>query len=78
MRKWAVPLTVASIGGLGVLFLATRGRETLNRLLSYMESAPDAIREFNDTAEREIARLQTAVDELADSLGTRSEGLSAH
>ncbi len=69
MRKWAFPLTVAGIGGLGVLFLATRGRETFNRLLAYMESAPGALREFNEAAECEIARLQLAVDELADSLG---------
>ncbi len=73
MRKWAVPLTVAGIGGIGLLFLATRGRETMRRLLSYLESAPEAIREFNETAEREIARIQNAVDELAESLGTQSE-----
>lgn len=77
MRKWAVPLTVAGIGGIGLLFLATRGRETMRRLLAYMEAAPDAIREFNVTAEREIARLQNAVDELAESLGNQSGSLRA-
>lgn len=75
MRRWTLPLTVtvAGLGGLGLLYLATRGRATLHRLMSYVEAVPDALREFNDAAETEITRLQSAVDDLARSLRPTTE-----
>ncbi len=75
MRKWGLPITVtlAGLGGLGLLYLATRGRDTMRRLLSYVESAPEALREFNEAAENEVARLQSAVDELARTLHPTTE-----
>lgn len=73
MRKWYLPVTIAGLGGLGLFLLATRGRETMRRLLHYMDAAPDAFREFNDAAEREIAHLQSAVDELARTLRPTTE-----
>lgn len=73
MRKWYLPVTIAGLGGLGLFLMATRGGDTMRRLLRYMEGAPDAFREFNDAAEREIANLQRAVDELARTLRPTTE-----
>jgi hypothetical protein len=73
MRKWYLPATIAGLGGLGLYLMATRGRETMRCLLRYMDAAPDTFREFNEAAEREIANLQSAVDELARSLRPTTE-----
>ncbi len=70
MRKWYVPLGLLGLGGLGLLFATQRGRETVKRLANFVDAAPDAWREWNEAAMREIARLQSAVDELAQNLGT--------
>lgn len=68
MRKWAVPLTVLGVGGVGALVLSDRGRHAIGWVLRRMQEAPDRIAEWNETAQTELEKIQLAVNELAESL----------
>ncbi|MFB3918149.1 MAG: hypothetical protein ACE14M_15580 [Terriglobales bacterium] len=68
MRKWYLPLTVVGLGGLGVLFLTERGRSALRWLYDNLHEAPDTLLEWNEAAQRELDRIQTALNRVAESL----------
>ncbi|MGA2991891.1 MAG: hypothetical protein ABSD88_15560 [Candidatus Korobacteraceae bacterium] len=68
MRKWAVPLTVLGVGGLGVLMFSERGRNAIRWMFRRMQEAPDRIAEWNETAQTEIDKIQVAINQLAESL----------
>lgn len=70
MRRWYLPLTVLGFASLGVLVLTRRGRRALRWLAENIENAPDTLLQWNETTQRELERLRTAVDQLADSLET--------
>jgi hypothetical protein len=69
MTRWYVPLTVLGLGGLGVLFGTDRGRRALERAADFLEQLPEDYSEWMDMTEREIAEIQSAVDQIAASLG---------
>ncbi len=71
MRKWAVPLTVAGLGGLGALLLSERGRQALRWAWERFNEAPQRFAAFNDSAQQELDRIQATLNEIADSLGSR-------
>ena len=71
MRKWFLPLTVLGIGGLGALLLSEAGRRGLEWLLDRLDEAPDRLAEWNESAQSELERIQSALNELADTLQTR-------
>jgi len=68
MRKWYVPLTLMGLGGLGVLCLTERGRRTLRRIFEGLHRAPESFLEWNEAAQRELDRIQTALNRVAESL----------
>ncbi len=68
MRKWFLPVTVFGLGGIAALFLSDRGRQTFWSLFENMEKAPDALLDFNDFAQRELDRIQLALNQVAESL----------
>jgi hypothetical protein len=68
MRKWYVPLTLMGLGGLGVLCLTERGRKTLRWIFENVHRAPESFLEWNEAAQRELDRIQTALNRVADSL----------
>ncbi len=70
MRKWYVPLTVLGVGSIGVLFLTESGRERLRWLAANLHRAPEALLDWNEAAQREIDRIQLALNRVADSLNT--------
>jgi hypothetical protein len=70
MRRWYVPLTVLGVASLAALCLTQRGRQALRWLAHNFENAPDTLLPWNETTLRELDRLQMALDQLADSLGT--------
>jgi hypothetical protein len=70
MRRWCVPVTVLGLAGLGALILTQRGRQALASLAENFAKAPEALWEWNHTTQRELERLRTALDQLADSLET--------
>ncbi len=68
MRRWFVPLTLAGLGGLGYLFLTQRGRQFLGWAMEQVHEAPDKFLEWNEAAQRELDRIQIALNRVADSL----------
>jgi hypothetical protein len=68
MRKWYVPLAIAGIGGLSVLFLTDRGRRALRWAAENIHRAPGTFLEWNEAAQRELDRIQTALNRVAQSL----------
>lgn len=71
MRKWFVPLTMLGIGSLGALILSERGRKAMDWIFDRIDEAPDRIAEWNDTAQFELEKIQSALNEIADTLQTR-------
>jgi len=70
MRKWYVPVTVIGISGIGMFLLTDRGRKAIRWALENIHRAPDALLEWNEAAQRELDRIQTALNRVAESLGT--------
>jgi hypothetical protein len=68
MRKWYVPLTVLGLGGLGILFLTERGRASMRSMFENMSCAPETFQEWNEAAQRELDRIQTALNRVAEQL----------
>ena len=68
MRKWYVPLTVVGLSGLGMFLLTERGRAALRWLYEYSYNAPGALLEWNDKAQRELDRIQSALNRVASTL----------
>ena len=68
MRKWAVPLTVLGVGGVGALMLSPYGRNVIRWVFRRMEEAPEHIAKWNEAAQTELEKIQTALNELAESL----------
>lgn len=70
MRRWYVPLTMLGLGGLGLLFLTDRGRQTLRWAAANLHRAPEALLDWNQVAQRELDRIQLALNRVAESLDT--------
>lgn len=68
MRKIYVPLTLVGLGGLGWLLLTDRGREVLRWITENLQRGPDRLLEWNEAAQRELDRIQTALNRVAESL----------
>jgi len=68
MSKWYVPLTVAGVSGLGLFFLTARGRAALRWVRDNLHQAPEALLEWNEAAQRELDRIQTALNRVAATL----------
>ena len=59
MRKWGLPLTVAGVSGLGLLFLAA-GRG--------LRWSPETLLSWGEVAQHEMERIQTALNHVAETL----------
>ncbi len=68
MRKWYVPVTFVGLGGLGVLLFTDRGRRAIHWLAENAPHAPSRLAEWNEKAQRELDRIQTALNRVAESL----------
>ena len=68
MKKWYMPLAVLGIGSLGALLLSDRGRQTLRWVAESIERHQNTFDEWNEAAEREIIRLEEALERIADSI----------
>jgi hypothetical protein len=67
MNKW-LPLAVVGLGGLGILALSDRGLEIMGRLLGRLEDAPQRFLDWNEAAQRELDRIESALNRMANSL----------
>lgn len=77
MRKWYVPLTVLGIGSVGAFLLSGRGRIILSDLAERFRGAPDRLLEWNETTLAELDRIQTALNEIAESLQPQQPHIQA-
>lgn len=68
MRKVYVSLTLVGLGGLGWLLLSDRGRQVLHWMNENLQHGPDRLLEWNEAAQRELDRIQTALNRVAESL----------
>ncbi len=68
MRRWYLPLTVVGLGGLGYLFLTERGRKAFRWGLQHFHEAPEKFLQWNEAAQRELDRIQGALNRVAESL----------
>jgi hypothetical protein len=68
LRKWYVPVTVLGVGGLGVLVLTERGRTALRWAYENLHRAPASLLEWNEAAQRELDRIQHALNRVAHTL----------
>jgi hypothetical protein len=68
MRKWYLPMTVMGLGGLGVLLFTDRGRKAVRWAVENAPHAPARLAEWNETAQRELDRIQAALNRVAKSL----------
>jgi hypothetical protein len=69
MRKAYVPLTVLGLGGVSFLLLSGKGREILRWLAANLPRGPEKLLEWNEAAQRELDKIQIALNRVADSLG---------
>jgi hypothetical protein len=68
MRKWTMPLTLLGLGGLGYLILSERGQQALRWVAENVSRGPEKFLEWNESAQRELDRLQEALNSVAESL----------
>ncbi len=68
MKKWYMPLAVLGIGTVGALLLSERGRQALRWIADCLELHHQKIMEWNEAAERELDRLEEALDRLAANI----------
>ncbi len=68
MRKWYLPMTVMGLGGLGVLLFTDRGRKVIRWAVDSLPHAHAQLQEWNETAQRELDRIQIALQRVAESL----------
>jgi hypothetical protein len=74
MRKWYVPMTVAGLGGLGVLLFTDRGRRWLRWVAEHLPEAQEQLAVWNETAQRELDRIQTALNSIAETIQVEPYG----
>ncbi len=75
MKKWYMPLAVLGVGSLGALLLSDRGRQVVRWVIENLERHHETLLEWNEAAQRELDRLEEALNQVADSIdgleGTR-------
>jgi len=74
MRKWYFPLALLGLGGLGMLVLTERGRKGLRWVYENASRAPESLLGWNETAQRELDKIQTALNRVAESLQAVRQG----
>lgn len=68
MDRWFLPVAVFGLGSLGVLVLTERGRDAVTWVVNQLEQTPERLQGFNDAAQRELDRIELALNQLAESL----------
>jgi hypothetical protein len=68
MRKWLMPLAVLGLGGVGAFLLSERGKNTLRWMFETLSEAENRFLQWNDSADSELERIQTALNRIAESL----------
>jgi len=72
MRNWLLPVTLMGLSGLGLFFLSERGRKQLNALFDGVALPGGPLGQFNKFLDDRLARIQRALDEVAEALKAQS------
>jgi hypothetical protein len=74
MNNKNLSLAMLGLGGLGVLGLLAagteRGRDIIRSIFDAFSEAPDRIQGWNEAAQSEMENIQSAINDLADALGS--------
>ena len=74
-KKWYMSLALLGIGSVGALLLSDRGRQAVRWVTENLGRHHEAFQDWNDAAQRELERLEEALNRVADSIegleGTR-------
>jgi hypothetical protein len=73
VRRWLVTLMVLGAGGIGAFLLSERGQQALRRRLAWFEEDPETWSDWNQAAQTELERIQSALNQIAQSLGPHGE-----
>ena len=68
MRKWWLPLLMIGAGGAGAVLMTEKGRAALRGLLAKLESAPSHWDDWSESAQDELERIQSALEQIARTL----------
>jgi hypothetical protein len=71
-RRWYLPITVLSLGSLGVLLSTEKGRRAAKRVVSTL-AEPEQGDLFAETLDAEMANIQSALAQVAKTLGREAE-----
>ena len=71
MRRWYIPATVLGLGGLGAFLLSQRGRSLMRTVRERVGSR--RLMEWNEAAQAELERIQSALNSIAESLQPHSQ-----
>ena len=73
MRRWYLPITVLGLGSVGAFLLTERGRSSLRAIWDRFQKSPEGWREFNDSLQGELDRIQASLDQIAQSIDPHPE-----
>ena len=73
MRKWWVPLLALGAGSIGAFFLTAKGRETIRGVWARFEGTPEKWKEWNESAQSELERIQNTLNQISQSLEPHSK-----
>ncbi len=77
MRKWLVPLLALGAGSVGAFFLSPKGREMVRGLWIRFEETPMRWKEWNESAQLELERIQNSLNQISQSLESQGQRTSA-
>ena len=67
LHKWYLSISVLGLGGVAALALSPGGRQFMRWLAQKILNSPE-LQEWNDNADRELRKIQIALDRLAESV----------
>jgi hypothetical protein len=68
--KWYIPAALIGVGGVAVFLMSENGRRWLRWAAQQLPRTPGQLLAWNEAAQRELDRIQAALNRVADSLET--------
>jgi hypothetical protein len=68
--KWYIPAALLGLGGVAVFLMSENGRRWVRWVAQQLPRTPDQLLAWNEAAQRELDRIQAALNRVADSLET--------
>jgi hypothetical protein len=66
--KWYIPAALLGVGGVAVFLMSENGRRWVRWAAQQLPRTPDQLLAWNEAAQRELDRIQAALNRVADSL----------